>query len=295
MPNHFPPSELILNPDGSIYHLNLLPQDIGDFVITVGDPGRVEKVSRYFDTVEVRKSKREFVTHTGWLSDKRITVISTGIGPDNIDIVLNEIDALVNIDLQKRSTKTHLRSLKIIRLGTSGCLQPDIPVDSIVSSVYGLSFDNLLQFYVWKPNKAELQLQHDWQAFHQSEQLSVPVEPIAVKGNPELLAQLADDHYQGITITAPGFYAPQARLLRAQGVMKREVFDKMENFSSQGVKLTNLEMETASIYALSRILGHQALSCSAILANRASNTFSEQPKKTVERMIRQVLGRIADL
>jgi uridine phosphorylase len=152
-----------------------------------------------------------------------------------------------------------------------------------------------MRFYEWKPNKAELKLQQDWQIFKEKEQLIIPTEPMAISGDADLLEQLADDQYQGITITAPGFYAPQARLLRAQGLMKSDVFDKMEHFSSQGVKLTNLEMETATIYGLSRILGHKALSCSAILANRASNTFSEQPKKIVERMIRQILGRIADL
>lgn len=295
MPYQHPPSELILNPDGSIYHLNLLPQDIGEYIITVGDPGRVEKVSRYFDTIEVRKSKREFMTHTGWLSDKRITVISTGIGPDNIDIVFNELDALVNIDLQTRMTKNKLKSLKIIRLGTSGCLQPDIPVDSIVSSAFGLSFDNMLRFYDWTPNESEEILRQDWQAFEKDTQLAIPVNPLPVSGSTELLESLAEDHYHGITITAPGFYAPQARCLRARGVIKSSAFDIMENFSSQGIKLTNLEMETAAIYGMSRLLGHQALSCSAILANRANNTFSNQPKKIVEQMIRQMLGRIADL
>ncbi|MEL7219696.1 MAG: nucleoside phosphorylase [Bacteroidota bacterium] len=295
MPYQYPPSELILNPDGSIYHLNLLPQDIGEYIITVGDPGRVEKVSRYFDFIEVRKSKREFVTHTGWLSDKRITVISTGIGPDNIDIVLNELDALVNIDLQNRSDKKTFKSLKVIRLGTSGCLQSDIPVDSVVSSVFGLSFDNMLRFYEWSPSDTEQQLQQDWHTFEAETQLSIPVVPLAVSGSWELLENLAEDHHRGITITAPGFYAPQTRYLRARGIIKADAFDSMENFSSQGVKLTNLEMETAAIYGLSRLLGHQALSCSAILANRANNTFSKRPKKIVEQMIRQVLGRIADL
>lgn len=292
MQQPIPPSELITNADGSIYHLNLHPEDVGDWIITVGDQNRVARVSRHFDRLDVEKAKREFVTHTGWLGDKRITVISTGIGPDNIDIVLNELDALVNIDMATRLPLAQPRSLPIIRIGTTGGVQEDIPVDGVICSAMALGFDNVMDYYAWSPNASEYRLAQDWAAFTTEGAWRVPVTPYAVEGSAALLAGIAAPFHQGITLTAPGFYGPQGRQLRAPSKLQDGLFDALYRFRSQGLRLTNIEMETSAIYGLSRVLGHQALSCSVVLANRHDNTFSTNPGAAVDKLIVQILTQI---
>lgn len=295
MSTSFPPSELIVNPDGSIYHLNLRPEDVGDIIITVGDQNRVPMVSKHFDRLEVRREKREFVTHTGELGNKRISVISTGIGPDNIDIVLNELDALVNIDLQKRELLPEHRTLDVIRMGTTGGLHSSSPVNSIVCSAFGLGFDNLLNFYDWESNPHESQMMADWTSFVEEQEYDLPMVPYSAEASVDLLQHIGAGYTQGITITAPGFYAPQGRQLRAKSRLSAQVMDGLRAFRSNGYQITNLEMETSAIYGLCRILGHRPLSCNVVLANRQDNTFSANPKQAVENLIVAILERIAAL
>ncbi|GJM32948.1 MAG: phosphorylase [Saprospiraceae bacterium] len=286
--NHIPDSELIINPDGSIYHLNLLPEQIAQTIITVGDPERVKRVSQCFDKIEVQVSKREFITHTGQLGRHRISVISTGIGPDNIDITLNELDALANIDFATRQKKAQKTSLKIIRFGTSGGLQADLPIDSILLSSHSIGLDNLLHFYERKnieEEKALLKLMTE-------NGIKLSVTPYFSKGNKYLLDTLGKGFHQGITLTSPGFYAPQGRSLRLKSLMTPETLDKLAGLSFQQAKISNFEMETAAIYGLSELMGHEALSCSALIANRANKTFSQNPKKAVDDLIEVMLERI---
>lgn len=282
-------SELILNPDGSIYHLNLLPEDIADTIITVGDPNRVTRISQLFDTIEVKKQKREFVTHTGTLNGKRITVIATGIGPDNIDIVINELDALANIDLATRTIKDKHTTLNIIRVGTSGSLQEEIPVDSIVLAKYGLGLDNMLRYYDLK-NITETEVE---EAFMQHTQWDINRgRPVVIKGSEVLLEKLSNENtVTGFTATAGGFYGPQGRVLRL-AVADSDLNNKMDNFNFNGIKVTNLEMETSAIYGLSKLLGHNALSANTIIANRANRTFTKDPYAAVDRMITHVLEHL---
>lgn len=287
-----PESELILNPNGSIYHLNLKPGEIADTIITVGDPDRVAQVSNYFDTIEVRAQHREFVTHTGTYKGKRLTVISTGIGPDNIDIVFNELDALVNIDFNERKVKSDLTSLNIIRVGTSGGLQPDIPVDSIVVSAKGVGFDNLVYFYQQSGSFdeafAKAFMEHtSW--FNRNS------DPYVVDADPHLLKTFfSEDIRMGITTTNVGFYGPQGRILRLP-LQDDDLNDKIASFEFEGQKITNLEMETAAIYAMSSLLGHRALSLNCILANRPNGTFSSDPKKGVQKLIEYTLEKFTTL
>ena len=288
---YFPPSELIINPDGSIYHLNLRPEQIAKTVIVVGDPDRVAKVSTHFDRIEYKMQKREFVTHTGSYKGKRITVISTGIGTDNIDIVLNELDALVNIDFEKRTEKEALTSLDIIRIGTSGAMQEDIPVDSFVASKYGLGLDGLLHFYNHKNNADEHMTFLQFMETVGTE-TNFPIRPYIARAGEDLLKNLAADFKQGITLTCPGFYAPQGRILRADLSVDNFLLN-LGKFSYKNLRCTNFEMETAAIYGLSNILGHQAISFNAILANRVTNEFSIKPKESVKQLIEIVLERIA--
>lgn len=282
-------SELILNPDGSVYHLNLKPEHIAHDIIFVGDQNRVEKISSQFDTIEFSFQKREFKTHTGTLNGKRISVISTGIGPDNIDIVMNELDALVNIDLITRQPKTTLTSLNIIRIGTSGSLQADIPVDSFVMSKYGLGLDNMLRSYlvdeISNTNMEEAFINHT----HWDSRKGRPY----VISCSEKLEQLieSDIIHKGITATAGGFYGPQGRVLRLE-IQDKNLNSKMDNFKFEGNRITNLEMETAAIYGLSKLLGHNALSLNAIIANRATGTFSEDPYKAVDELIKYTLEKL---
>jgi uridine phosphorylase len=282
-------SELILNPDGSVYHLNLKPEHIAHDIIFVGDQDRVGKISSLFDTIEFSFQKREFKTQTGTLNGKRISVISTGIGPDNIDIVMNELDALVNIDLKTGQPKTTLTSLNIVRIGTSGSLQADIPVDSFVMSKYGLGLDNMLRSYLI--DKISNTKMEDSFVNHTNWDLK--------KGRPyvnscsEKLEQLIEgvNIHKGITATAGGFYGPQGRVLRL-GIQDANLNSKMDNFQFEGNRITNLEMETAAIYGLSKLMGHNALSLNAIIANRATGNFSEDPYKAVEELIKYTLEKL---
>jgi len=284
-------SELILNKDGSVYHLHLLPEDLADTVITVGDPDRVPRVSRYFDTIELKKSKREFVTHTGTIGGKRITVMSSGISTDNIDIVLNELDALVNIDLKARLPKTQLRKLNIIRIGTSGTIQADIPVDSLLVSKAAFGLDTLMHYYKRENTALEQQL---LDALKSALPKDGGFVPYIASADPGLISKLGHDTLQGITFTAPGFYAPQGREVRAH-TAHPEFMTALQQFNLNGQRITNLEMETAGIYGLSSVLGHRAISFNVILANRSTLTFSKQPEKIVDNYIRQLLERIAGI
>ncbi|MEX0290621.1 MAG: nucleoside phosphorylase [Flavobacteriaceae bacterium] len=283
------PSELILNADNSIYHLSLLPEDIADTIITVGDPDRVWDVSKYFDFIEVEKNKREFRTHTGRLNDKRLTVISTGIGTDNIDIVMNELDALVNIDFESRALKPEQRSLDIIRIGTSGAIQEDIPLDSLLLSEFAMGFDNLLHFY----DSEEIQFPDIQLAFIDQTEWSVFKSiPYVVRCDETLLTQLKSSQVQtGFTATNVGFYGPQGRNLRI-APEDENLKDKLTAFEFEGYRITNLEMETSGIYGLSRLLGHRAVSLNCILANRSTGEFSLHPEKAVDEMIQYALERL---
>jgi uridine phosphorylase len=283
-------SELILNPDGSVYHLNLKPEQIANDVIFVGDQNRVEKITQFFSHIEFSQQKREFKTQTGLFKGKRITVMSTGIGPDNIDIVLNELDALVNIDLETRKPKETLTSLNIVRIGTSGSLQADIPVDSFVMSKYGLGLDNMLRSYlidkVSNPALEDAFMLHTNWDIKKGRPYVIPC-----SGKLETMIQ-SDRMHKGITATAGGFYGPQGRVLRLD-IQDNELNSKMDNFNFNEHRITNLEMETAAIYGLSALLGHNALSLNAIIANRASGTFSNDPYKAVDELIAYTLDKIA--
>nr|WP_297788731.1 nucleoside phosphorylase [uncultured Allomuricauda sp.] len=283
-------SELILNPDGSIYHLNLLPEDIATTIITVGDQNRVHEVSKYFDSIEVQKNKREFVTHTGTFKGKRITVVSTGIGTDNIDIVFNELDALTNIDFETRQVKTNKQQLNYIRVGTSGSLQSDIPIDSFLMSAAGIGFDNLLHFYDCghiKNQELELALtEHlDWSKHN--------IHPYVVDFDSDLGGVFTSNRIRlGVTGTNSGFYGPQGRTLRLSPAIK-DFNDKLAAFSYGGTRITNLEMETAAMYGIAKLHGHRAVSLNAILANRATSEFSKQGHQTIDELIQYTLGCIA--
>ncbi|WKK66729.1 nucleoside phosphorylase [Lutimonas zeaxanthinifaciens] len=285
------PSELILNPDGSIYHINLKPEHIAPNIIFVGDQNRVEKVSKHFDHIEFSTQKREFKSVVGSLNNKRFTVISTGIGPDNIDIVLNEIDALVNIDLENRTVKPDLTSLNIVRMGTSGSFQNDIPVDSIVLGKYGLGFDGVLHSYNTS-NLFETELEN---AFIEHTSYSeFKSRPYIVKNSGALEKTLdSEEVFAGITATAIGFYGPQGRVLRL-GVQDKNLNEKIQSFNFKNLRVTNLEMETSVIYGLSKLLGHKAVSMNAIIANRANLTFSKDPYKAVEKMIKYSLQKLSE-
>ncbi|HUH52046.1 MAG TPA: nucleoside phosphorylase [Flavobacterium sp.] len=283
-------SELILNPDGSLYHINLKPENLAHDVIFVGDQNRVEKITQFFDEIEFSTQKREFKTQTGTYKGKRITVMSTGIGPDNIDIVVNELDALVNIDLQTKQPKANLTQLNIIRIGTSGSLQADIPVDSFVASEYGLGLDNMMRSYVID-DITEKDIEDAFIA-HTHWDLRKG-RPYVVKGSETLLNRFhSDKTFKGFTGTAGGFYGPQGRILRLD-IQDRELNHKMDNFEFNGIKMTNLEMETAAIYGLAKLLGHHALALNAIIANRANGTFSNDPYKPVDALIQYTLERLA--
>ena len=282
-------SELILNPDGSVYHVNLLPEDLADTIILVGDQNRVEKITKHFDSIEVTKQKREFKTQTGYLNKKRISVISTGIGPDNIDIVINELDALVNIDLNTRTIKNNLKSLNFIRIGTSGSLQKDIPVDSKVMSIYGLGLDNMLRSYILD-NITNVELEN---AFIQQTNWDLRKgRPYVIKGSEKLEKLLeSKEIFKGFTGTAGGFYGPQGRVLRL-AIQDNHLNNKMDSFNYKGIRMTNLEMETGAIYGLGKLLGHDCLSLNAIIANRANGTFSKDPYKAVDNLIEYTLEKL---
>ncbi len=279
-------SELIINDRGGIYHLDLRPEELASTIITVGDPGRVQTVSKHFDSIECRSNHREFVTHTGFIDKKRISVVSTGIGTDNIDIVLNELDALVNIDLTTRQAKENLQHLDIIRIGTSGALQGDIPVDSFVASSHGLGIDNLVNFYRHEHNEEEKQLLH---SFVTQTQLHSGISyPYLFSASPFLLKHFVNGFFNGITVTCPGFYGPQGRILRL-GLSNPRLIDHLTEFSFGQHRITNFEMETAGIYGLGKLLGHRCLSLSAIVANRVTKQFSGNPARAMEKLITNTL------
>jgi uridine phosphorylase len=284
-------SELILNPDGSVYHLNLKPENIARDIIFVGDQNRVEKITQFFDSIEFSTQKREFKTQTGFYKGKKMTVMSTGIGPDNIDIVMNELDALVNIDLETRKPKTNLTSLNIIRIGTSGSLQAAIPCDSFVMSKFGLGLDNMLRSYLidnitHKDIEDAFIKQTDWDIRKGR--------PYVIGCSETLEKRLESDNiFKGFTGTAGGFYGPQGRVLRLE-IQDTNLNSKMDSFDYKGIKMTNLEMETAAIYGLGKLLGHECLSLNAIIANRATGTFSEDPYKAVDALIQYTLGKLAE-
>ena len=282
-------SELILNSDGSIYHLHLKPSDIADTLIFVGDQERVGEVTKYFDRIDFEMQSREFKTQTGSYKGKRLSVISTGIGPDNIDIVLNELDALVNIDFNTREIKATKTSLSIVRIGTSGALQPDIDVDSFVISSYGMDINGMLQSYKIDAIKhADIEA-----AFVKHTQWSPQKPyPVIIENSKQLEAKLKSDQtLNGLTATCSGFYGPQGRVLRLE-LQDDSLNRKMDSFDYKGLRVTNFEMETSAIYGLSKLLGHKACSMNAILANRALGTFSKTPLATIDKLIVYTLNKL---
>lgn len=288
--NRIAESELIINKRGAVYHLDCRPEEVADIIITVGDPDRVKEVSKFFDSILYKNQHREFITHTGLLNGKKISCISTGIGPDNIDIVLNELDALVNIDFETRLVKEKLQSLKIIRLGTSGSLQREIPVDSCVASTHGLGLDNLMHFYRTEHNQEEAELLH---AFNTHTQLgSGNIAPYIQMAAPSLLKHFTQNYHHGITVTCPGFFGPQGRVLRI-GLAYPNLIDSLTSFSFGSHRISNFEMETSALYSLGRALGHQCLSLSAIVANRIEKSFTRDGELAVENLIKQSLEIIS--
>lgn len=284
------PSELILNPDGSVYHLALRPEHLGDLVLVVGDPGRVARVSAHFERIEHKSQNREFVAHTGTFHGARITALATGIGTDNLDIVMGELDALVNIDLEKRTPKQEHKTLTIVRMGTCGALQEDIPVDEMVVSHSGLGLDNVLHYYAHEQTDAELRI---LQAFLQHTEWpdNLPV-PYLAAGDAELVARLGNGNHIGLTATAGGFYGPQGRQLRAIPSVG-DLNERFTSFRHEDLRLLNYEMETSALYGLSGLLGHRACTVCAVIANRLRMEYSKDHNVTVDRMIGQVLERLA--
>lgn len=284
-------SELVLNPDGSIYHCNIKPEELADTIILVGDPNRVSNVSKYFDAIETRSQKREIIVNTGILNQKRLTVISTGMGTDNIDIVLNELDALANIDLKKKEIKPIRKPLTFVRLGTSGAIQKDIPVDTIVASTHGLGFDGLMSFYAntesfyENPIAREFIIQTKWNPKRAL--------PYLAEGSEELLHLMTENSkvISGITATAIGFYGPQGRILRLN-LDNESMNEQLTKFTYKNNRITNFEMETSAIYGLSHLMGHKALSLNTIVANRYSGTFSKDPYSAIDSMIQFALEKL---
>ncbi len=280
-------SELIINSRGAVYHLDLRPEELAGTVITVGDPDRVKEISKYFDSVETKRQHREFISHTGYVGKKRLTVLSSGIGPDNIDIVMNELDALVNIDFETREIKKNLKSINIIRIGTSGSLQADIPVDSFVASTHGLGVDNLLNFYRHDQNEQEKELLHSFITHTQIH--SQTGHPYISSCAASLIKHFVNDFHQGITVTCPGFYGPQGRILRL-GIRNPELVDRLTDFRFGQHRITNFEMETSAIYGLGKLLGHHCLAINAIVANRVKKEFSKDGLAAVENLIKRFIG-----
>lgn len=287
-----PESELILNKDGSVYHLNLLPHELAPVVINVGDPDRVAMVSAYFDQIDVKKQKREFVTHTGSYKGKRITVLSTGIGTDNIDIVYNELDALVNIDLPTRTIKKDLTSLYLVRIGTSGSLQANIPVDGFVCSTFGLGLDGLLNFYKLINSEEENSIIQAFRNHYPN--MGVLPQSYISKASSQLVELLSPGMYKGITASCSGFYAPQMRQLRLEPA-RMDMIDKLSSFQFEENSITNFEMETGAMYGLAKLLGHHCCSVNVIVANRITQEYSKDADSAMHRLIKTVLDRLANL
>ncbi|MEI7735830.1 MAG: nucleoside phosphorylase [Ferruginibacter sp.] len=279
-------SELIINNRGAIYHLDLRPEEIADTIILVGDPDRVKKVSRHFDAVEVQQQHREFITHTGYVGKKRVTVLSTGIGPDNIDIAMNELDALANIDFETRTIKSTLSKLNIIRFGTSGSLQADIPVDSLVASTHGLGLDNLMNYYAYTKSAEENEM---IEAFITQTGLNTAITiPYISNASDALLNKFSEPFFKGITVTCPGFYGPQGRMLRLP-LNSPGLINKLTDFSYHNHKITNFEMETSAIYGLGKLLGHNCCSVNVVVANRVVKQYSKDGNAAVEKLIAAAL------
>jgi len=290
--SQIPESELILNKDGSVYHLSLLPEDLAPVVINVGGPYRVAMVSSYFDQMEVKKQKREFVTHTGLYKGKRISVISTGIGTDNIDIVYNELDALVNIDLPTRTIKNELTSLHLVRIGTSGSLQTEIPVDHFVCSTFGLGLDGLLNFYKLENTPEEGEIVNAFRRHYPNHGI-LPL-PYLAKASSKLVDLLSPGMFKGITASCSGFYAPQMRQLRLEP-SRMDMIDKLHSFSFGEHRITNFEMETGAMYGLARLMGHHCCAVNVIVANRIVHQYSKDAESAMHRLIRMVLDRLSTL
>lgn len=283
--NRIAETELILNPDKSVYHLNLQPGDLAKTIITVGDPKRVTEVSKYFDKIELKKERREFVTHTGTLNGKRVSVCSTGMGTDNIDIFLNEVDALFNIDFETRTVKNDITKLEFIRIGTSGALQDDVILDSFIVTEYAIGFDTLMQFY----QISELDLSVTLKQHLTKNKINLPF--YCCEGADSLIKKVNDFCRKGITITNPGFYGPQNRILRLS-LKHPHLMDTLSEFSWKKKCITNLEMETAGIYSLAKLMGHNAISLNAMIANRSTKQFSKKPSETIDKLIRVTLEKL---
>lgn len=288
MSKRIPESELIINSDGSIYHLNLKPEHLASTIIAVGDPDRVKKVSQYFDTIEFKMSKREFVTHTGTYKGKRITAISTGMGTDNIEIFMTELDALVNIDLETRMPKESHTSLNIIRVGTSGSMQADIPAGSMLASRYGVGLDTLMAYYTTEYSDLETNVAKAIQ-----KKLGVSFLPYCIEGSKGLLEKLGEGLVVGNTATCPGFFAPQGREVRLKPAIP-DIIERLSSISVGDFKMTNFEMETAGYYAMGRLLGHEVLSLNAIVANRITHEFAKDSYAIVDQLIKHTLDKIAE-
>jgi uridine phosphorylase len=289
--NRIAESELIINERGAVYHLDCRPEEVATTIITVGDPGRVKEVSVFFDNIEFQNQNREFITHTGFIGDKRITCVSTGIGTSNIDIVLQELDALANIDLNTRTIQKDFTPLKIIRIGTAGSLQKEIPVDSFVISTHGIGLDNLLHFYEYRNNDEEFQLLKSFEnhmqfGFHH-------ISPYLFSASAKLLNLFGGQAQSGMTVTCPGFFGPQGRVLRIRDSY-HEIMNHLSSFQFGNFRIANFEMETSAIYGLSKCMGHYAVSLSAIVANRVTNEFSKNSSRTINKLIEQTLRQIAD-
>ena len=279
-------SELIISPQGRVYHLNLHPDMIGDEVIVVGDPNRVAKVSMHFDKIEHQVNNRELITHTGTIGAKRISVISSGMGTDNVELLLTELDALVNIDFAKRKVKRKLRSLNIYRIGTSGCIQPDIPLDTFLVSTAALGLDTLMSFYDYQP---EAQLANFCSKVQRL--VGLPFRPYMAKGALSLLSKFSDHMLQGVTITSPGFYAPQGRQLRLPLTIEN-LPERFAQLESPFGRFTNFEMETAGYYDLAGLLGHEMISLNVLIANRVTGSFSNDHEKATSRLIQTTIEKI---
>lgn len=281
-----PESELILNDQGRIYHLNLTAEMVADTIIVVGDPDRVPKISRHFDKVHFQVSNRELVTHTGEIGGKRLSIISSGMGTDNVELLMTELDALVNIDFNSRKVNRRLKKLNIIRIGTSGCMQADIPLDALLVSRAGLGLDTLMSFY-------ERNVPEDLAVVENKIQrlLELPFKPYFAKGSDQLFDLFKNDMHHGVTVTAPGFYAPQGREIRLKPKITGFI-ETLANTQTSFGRFTNFEMETAGYYAMAELLGHEMISLNALIANRANQTFSKDHEKTVEGLIQLVLEKL---
>lgn len=290
--NQIPESELIINEKGAVYHLNLLPEELASIIITVGDPDRVNEVSKFFDTIEIKQQHREFISHTGYVGKKRITVISTGIGTDNIDIVLNELDALVNIDFNLRTIKRELKSLNIIRIGTCGSLQKEIQTDHFTAATHAIGIDNLLNYYSYNNNEEEKNiLQHFINHTQVTEKFS---QPYIASASAHLLQHFVNGFHHGITITCPGFYGPQGRVLRL-GLTSPGLIDSFTQFQFDDHRIVNFEMETAGIYGLGKLLNHHCLSLNLVVANRITKQFSKNTAAAMDKLITTTLETIESI